>query len=176
MTLFLAFLLAGWTTLFDGKTLAGWTPEMGAKWHVADGTIVADAGEYGWLRGNQAYANFELKLEFRTAANGNSGIFLRSAKEGNPHETGYEVQIFDTHPKFPTGGIVNHVPPSAKVPIKPNQWMSYDIVAKGDHFVVKLDGTKTLDWHDGKSASGYIGLQYNKDKKIEFRNIKIRAL
>ena len=176
MTIFLAFMLAAWTTLFDGTTLNGWTPERAAKWHVADGAIVVDAGEYGWLRSNQSYTDFELKVDFRTTADGNSGIFLRSAKEGNPHETGYELQIFDTHPKFPTGGIVNHVPPSTKVMIKPNQWMSYDIVVKGDHFLVRLDGKKVLDWHDSKSASGYVGLQYNKDKKIEFRNIKIKAI
>jgi len=46
-----------------------------------------------------------MKCDFRTAADGNSGIFLRSAKEGNPHETGYELQIFDQHPQFPTGGL-----------------------------------------------------------------------
>jgi hypothetical protein len=174
MTLLLAF--AGWINLFDGKTLNGWAPEMAAKWHVADGAIVAGDGDYGWLRSDRSFSNFELKCEFRTTADGNSGIFLRSAKEGNPHETGYEVQIFDTHPKFPTGGIVNHVAPSAKMPIKPNQWMIYEIVAKGDHFIVKLDKKTVLDWHDNKSASGHIGLQYNKGKKIEFRNIKIRPI
>jgi len=59
MTLHVALLLAGWINLFDGKTLNGWTPEMAAKWHVADGAIVADAGDYGWLRSNRAFTNFE---------------------------------------------------------------------------------------------------------------------
>ena len=176
MSLHLAFFLAAWINLFDGKTLTGWTPEMGAKWHVADGAIVADAGDYGWLRSDRQFGNFELKVDFRTTADGNSGIFLRSAKEGNPHETGYELQIFDQHPKFPTGGFLGHIAPSKKVTIKPNEWMTYDVVAKGDRFVIKLDGQTVLDTRNSKSASGYVGLQYNKGKKIEFRNIKIKPL
>ena len=33
-----------------------------------------------------------------------------------------------------------------------------------------------LDGRDPKSKAGHIGLQYNKDKKIEFRNIKLKPL
>jgi hypothetical protein len=42
--------------------------------------------------------------------------------------------------------------------------------------VVKLDGTTLVDARDGKSKSGYIGFQYNKGKKIEFRNVRIRPV
>ena len=66
----------GWLTLFDGETLFGWTVEGGAKWRVANGTIVADAGEYGWLRTNTQFGDYVLKLEFQTAADGNSGVFF----------------------------------------------------------------------------------------------------
>ncbi len=166
---------SGWILLFDGATLFGWTSEGKAQWKVADGALVADSGDSGWLRSNSPFADFILKCDYRTGAEGNSGIFLRSAKEGAPHETGYELQIFNQHPKFPTGSLVNHI--RAK-PVKPaaDQWHSYEIEAMGDHFVVKLDGKKILDGHDGKSKSGYIGLQYNKDKKVEFRNIKLKPL
>ena len=30
----------GWVSLFDGKTLKGWTPSPGGKWEVKDGVIV----------------------------------------------------------------------------------------------------------------------------------------
>lgn len=165
----------GWILLFDGESLFGWTPERAAKWHVADGAIIADAGDSGWLRSNSPFANYVLKCDFRTTADGNSGLFLRSAKEGNPHETGYELQIFDTHPKFPTGSLVNHTAAKGGK-IKPGQWQSYEITADGDRFIVKLDGKQVLDARDSKSKMGYIGLQYNKDKKIEFRNVKLKPL
>lgn len=61
-----------------------------AKWHVADGVIVTDAGDYGWLRSNRSFTNFEL-------------------------------QIFDQHPQYPTGGFVGHIAPSQKVSITPNE-------------------------------------------------------
>jgi hypothetical protein len=54
--------------------------------------------------------------------------------------------------------------------------MTYDVVANGDHFVIKLDGQTVLDTRNNKSASGYIGLQYNQGKKVEFCNIRIRPL
>src|SRR6266545_1667135 len=112
----------GWILLFDGATLFGWTPEGKAQWRVGiGGEMVADAGEAGWLRSNAAFADFVLKVEFRTGATGNSGIFLRSARTGAPHETGYELQIWNQHPKFPTGSLVNHIA-AKKVMPEANQW------------------------------------------------------
>jgi hypothetical protein len=165
----------GWILLFDGESLFGWTQEMAAKWRVADGAIIADAGDYGWVRTNSVFADYVLRCDFKTTADGNSGLFLRSSKEGKPHETGYELQIFDTHPKFPTGSLVMHVPATGGK-IKPNQWQTFEVTVQGDRFIVKLDGKQVLDARDPKSKIGHIGLQYNKDKKIEFRNIKLKPL
>ena len=165
----------GWLLLFDGTTLFGWTAEGGTEWRVENGSILGDAGESGWLRSNTAFANFVLKCDFRTGADGNSGIFLRSAMEGRPHETGYELQIWDKNDKFPTGSLVNHLKAKPAV-ANDGRWHTYEVEADGDRFVVKLDGRKILDGRDSKSRIGHIGLQYNKDKKIEFRNIKLRPL
>ncbi len=165
----------GWILLFDGESLFGWTPHGGAKWSVAGGAIVADAGESGWLRHNSYFGDYVLRCEFRTAADGNSGIFLRSAIEGAPHLTGYELQIWDQHPKFPTGSLVNYI---AGLPakIKADAWNTYEIRLEGDHFVVTLNGAKVLDARDGRSRAGHVGLQFNKDKKIEFRSVKLQPL
>jgi len=165
----------GWLLLFDGTSLFGWTPELEAKWRTVDGELIADAGGNGWLRSNSAFANYIFKCDFKTGATGNSGVFLRSAKEGQPHVTGYELQIFNQHPKFPTGSLVNHIA-ATKVQPAPDQWHSYEVSVSGDHFIVKLDGRQILDGHDAKSKSGYIGLQYNKDNRIAFRNMKIKPL
>jgi hypothetical protein len=165
----------GWILLFDGETLFGWTKEGGAQWRVAEGALVADAGDPGWLRANSVFADYMLTCEFRATADSNSGIFLRSAKQGAPHETGYELQIWDKHEKYPTGGLVNHIA-AKKARLKPNQWNNYEVEVQGDHFVVKLNGRKILDGRDKESKIGHIGLQYNKDNKIEFRNIKLKPL
>ncbi len=166
----------GWLTLFDGETLFGWTVEGGAKWRVANGTIVADAGEYGWLRTNTQFGDYVLKLEFQTAADGNSGVFLRSAKGKDPHVTGYELQIYDGHEKFPTGSILNAARTEKKVRIHPEKWQSYEVFHLGKRCLVKLDGKKVLDLTDGKSMTGFIGLQFNPKKPVAFRNIKVKPL
>ncbi len=166
----------GFVSLFDGRSLNGWTAEMGSKWQVKDGVITPDTAVYGWLRSAESYQDFQLKLEFRTTHEGNSGVFLRSAKDGLPHETGYELQIYDLHPKgFATGSLVN-VAKAAPFETKNGKWHLFDVTCQGDHFVIKIDGTTLLDTHDSHSRAGYIGLQVNKDKPIDFRNIRIRKL
>ncbi|MGH9630352.1 MAG: 3-keto-disaccharide hydrolase, partial [Bryobacteraceae bacterium] len=165
----------GWILLFDGQSLFGWTPEGQAKWKVAGGSIAPEGGGSGWLRSNTPFADFILKIDFRTAADGNSGVFLRSAEEGQPHQTGYELQIFDQHPEFPTGSLVHYVA-TKKGSIKPNQWQTFEVHARGSHFTVKLDGKTVLDVDDKSHSAGHIGLQYNQGKAIEFRNIKLKPL
>ncbi len=165
----------GWVSLFDGETLYGWTPEGKAEWRVEGGTLISDAGEYGWLRSDMPFADYELRLEYRQAADGNSGVFLRSAREGQPHVTGYELQMFDTHPQFPTGSLVNHLKAQAVSPA-PGEWHRYEITNQGDRFIIKLDGKQIADGRDSKSAAGHIGLQHNTGKKIEFRNVALRPL
>src|ERR1700677_956887 len=83
----------GWKLLFDGKSLDGWqpyvtfTPPATGDWVVADGAIVCPGTSSGWLATNDTFTNFELKLQFRGSEKTNSGVFLRSEKEGAPHKT-----------------------------------------------------------------------------------------
>jgi hypothetical protein len=166
----------GWVLLFDGDSLFGWTSEGKGQWHVADGTIVGDAGGDGWLRQNSAFGDYILRIDFRTEkADTNSGIFLRSALTGEPHVTGYELQIWDNNPKFPTGSLVNFASTKAGH-VKAGEWQTYEIEAMGDHFVVRLDGKQVLDAHEGHSLAGHLGLQHKENNRIEFRNIKLKPL
>jgi hypothetical protein len=174
---------AGWRLLFDGATLNGWEPhqasakEPAATWGVADGAIFCTGDRRGWLGSADTYTDFNLKVDFRAGAKINSGVFLRSQKEGGiPAETGYELQIWDFRPTFKTGSLVNSLE-AEPAKILADQWNSYDITADGDHFIVVLNGKKILDGRDSKHSSGVVGLQYNTGGgKIEFRNIQIRPI
>ena len=61
---------AGWTSLFDGKSLAGWrafkseTPPPG--WEVKDGVLV-HSGTGGDLMTVGEYGSFELELDYKIA-------------------------------------------------------------------------------------------------------------
>ena len=170
----------GWMLLFDGKSLNGWqalptsAPANNGDWKVENGAIVCPGTSPGWLGTTAAsYSDYVLRLEFRGGEKVNSGVFLRSQKEGQPHITGYELQIWDYQPAgFNTGSLVNSLKASP-TKVLPDQWNSYEITAKGDHFLVVLNGKTLLDASDSKHASGMVGFQCQRDNHIEFRNIKI---
>lgn len=171
-----------WLTLFDGKSLNGWearatfAPPATGDWKVDGGALVCGGEKPGWISTNQSFRDFRLQLEFRGAATVNSGVFLRSQKAGEPHVTGYELQIWDMQPAgYLTGSLVGSVK-AEPTKIKADDWNRFDVTAKGDHFVVLLNGQKVLDAHDSKHAEGVIGLQCQVKQNIAFRNIRIQPL
>ncbi len=165
----------GWILLWDGETMFGWEALGKADWKIGNGILSANSGENGWLATNTSFANYVLKVDYRTGADGNSGVFLRSSREGDPARTGYELQICDTHKDYTTGSLVFYAKAS-KVKTQPNQWHTIEVQVQGDHFVVQLDGKSLLDVREASHSVGVIGLQFNKDKPIEFRNIKLQPL
>ena len=166
---------AGWILLFDGHSLAGWTAVNGARFHVSHGAIVGDGPVDGALRSDAEFADYVLKLQFRAGATCNSGVFIRSAGPKAATETGYEVQIWNTHPQYPTGSLVNHARATGKGFI-PDRWNQFEITVQGDHWRVKLNGRQVLDTHQAGPRTGHIGLQYHPGNKIEFRDIKLKPL
>ena len=172
----------GWKLLFDGKSLEGWearatsaAPATG-DWRVEDGAISCPGTTAGWLATGETFSSFVLKLQFRGAEKVNSGVFLRSEKTGQPHITGYELQIWDYQPAgYNTGSLVGSLK-AAPVKVIPDDWNNYDITASGDHFVIVLNGKTLLDNRDSKHASGVIGFQCQKGNSIQFRSIRLQAL
>jgi hypothetical protein len=164
-----------WTTLFDGKSLDGWTKNGDANWQLTDNAVMADGGT-GFLLTAKTYADFDLTLEFFVSPDANSGVFLRCAK---PAEIGaatcYEVNIFDQRPDpaYRTGAIVDVAKPSVTLETG-NKWNNYEISAHGKHLVVKLNGQTTVDVEDDKFAAGPIALQYGAGH-VMFRNVRIRT-
>lgn len=73
-------------SLFDGKTLKGWTvmPADAAKaWSVHDGMIVGvgGRGRSYLVYDKREIADFELKLSYRFPGKGNSGVSIRARKD-----------------------------------------------------------------------------------------------
>ena len=53
----------GWTTLFDGKSLDGFSKVGDANWRIEDGMIVADKGN-GFLVTKSDYKDYQIRAEF----------------------------------------------------------------------------------------------------------------
>jgi hypothetical protein len=166
----------GWVLLWDGRTFFGWEFHGDANWTARDGVMRAGGPAAGWLGATAMFGDFHLKLEFRTAADGNSGVFLRSARSGQPHRTGYELQIYDAQPQgFNTGSLVFYAK-AEPAKLIADEWNQYDILVEGSRFLITLNGKVIFDGHNPTHAAGVIGLQYNSNKPIEFRSIKIKPL
>lgn len=187
---------AGWQSLFDGKTLSGWTSLGEARWSVVDGALVAnpsaqsrpapakvtpDTPISGFLRSTGAFTDFELKAEFWADKNTNSGLFIRCGTPARPESLGtcYEINVSDDHLVTPTGGIVG-VHSTLPYRVKSvGKWSLFEVTADGNHLIVKVNGETTVDARDDKFSSGAIGLQAggpNGPGVIKYRNIRVRPL
>jgi len=165
-----------WTPLLGSPELSAWRVLGDANWRLEDGVVQADAGR-GFLVSQDAYADFELRIEFWASADANSGVCLRCSDPANvTPETAYEVNIFDQRPDqtYRTGGIVDVAAP-AEVIVTADQWNRYEIRAQGGRLRVQLNGALLVDAEDERLARGPIALQYGAGT-IRFRNAEIRPL
>ena len=204
---------AGWVLLFDGKTTSGWhgynRQEMLTGWIVEDGALVG-LGKGGDIGGDIVtdglYDNFDLKLDWKIAEGGNSGIFyhvVEDEKYSAPYQTGPEYQLIDDI-GFPgdledwqqAGADYAMHPANEHKELKPvGEWNSARIIFDHGHVEHWLNGKKIVEfaaWTDEwkqkvadgkwKDYPGY-GLAetgniglQDHGSHVYFKNIKIRPL
>jgi len=202
----------GWALLFDGKTKSGWrnykSDKISDRWKVANGELYLDktvtAGN-GDIVTDKEYKNYELTIDWKISACGNSGIIFNVVEDAayeNTYNTGPEMQVLDNtcHPdakiiKHRAGDLYDLIS-SSKETVKPaGEWNQARIVSKNAKMEFWLNGTKaveftmhTPEWDQmvakskfntmpafGKALQGHIALQDHGDA-VWFRNIKIREL
>ena len=206
---------AGFVALFNGRDLTGWyglpqidpaklaamsaderaqkraadAVEFTKHWSVENGELVND-GNGPFATTDRDYGDIELRLEYRTVAKADSGIYLR----GTP-----QVQIWDTTEaggKWKqgadkgSGGLWNNSPGApGKDPLmladKPfGEWNSLRIVQVGERTRVWLNGKLAVDgarmenFWDRKAPlpkAGPIQLQTH-GGEIRWRNMFLREL
>jgi hypothetical protein len=190
----------GFTPLFDGKSLDGWTPQdpaLAKAFRVEDGTIVCN-GQFTHLFysgpvNDHTFKNFELRAEFKMGKSSNSGIFFATENPGPKKkvEKGYECQIcgesFTRDPKK-TGSLydIEDVKESAA---KEDEWSTYVIRVEGKHIVLQVTGKTTIDYteptppnrkkgREGRVlSSGTFALQaHDPGSTCAFRNIRVKVL
>ena len=192
----------GFASLFDAKTLNGWTlfeKQAGGRGYVVEnGMLVCPADGGGNLLTTREYANFVLRFEFRMEPGGNNGVGIRAPLAGDIAYTGMEIQVLDhDHEKYrarlkPTQyhGSIYDVIPARTGALKPaGEWNREEITANGRRITVKLNDIVIVDAdldsvtdpavlkrHPGLArASGRIGF-LGHGTRVEFRDIRIREL
>lgn len=164
----------GWELLFDGQSTKGWhkyggTP-VGAAWKVADGNLYLDTTskkdwqiqDGGDIISDNSYDNFHLKLEWKIAKDGNSGVIFYihedTAKYQWPWMTGPEMQVLDNngHPdakiaKHRAGDLYDLISCS-KETVKPaGEWNLAEIKCENGKLDFYLNGenvVSTTMWDD----------------------------
>jgi cytochrome c len=202
---------AGWKLLFDGKSTKGWhnygKKTVGSGWKIVDDALMLDVavGDGGDIVTDKEYENFELHLEWKISACGNSGIIYNVTENENfdyPWLTGPEMQVVDNacHPdavieKHRAADLFDLIA-SNPVAVRPaGEWNRVRIIIKEGSLEHWINGRKvvatqmfTAEWEKliadskfrdmdsfGKSEKGKIALQDHGDR-VWFRNIKIREL
>jgi len=190
---------AGFVSLFDGKTLKGWTlvGGHGPGYVVKDGILVCPKEGGGNLLTEKEYANFAFRFEFRVEPGGNNGVGIRTPLEGDAAYMGMEIQILDDDaPQYKDlrpgqyhGSIYDVVPAKRGAVKKAGEWNEEEILADGRHIKVTVNGQVIVDAnlddvkdpavlkkHPGLARpKGHIGF-LGHGALVEFRNIRVKEL
>lgn len=178
--------------LFDGKTLDGWrltNPKAANGWFAKDGILVCDPKQvegqphknYGNLRTDAEFEDFNLTLQVKVEKGGNSGIYLRGV---------CEVQVADTYGKgldsHNMGGLYSRIVPSESAEKPAGEWQDFNITYCDQHVTVVLNGKKIIDnqpvegctggalWSD-ITKPGPLYLQGD-HTGVEYKNIMLRPI
>src|SRR5258708_15532430 len=117
----------GWVTLLDSSKKGDWTEVGKANWEMKDGALAADkldGKDLSYLVSKDSYKDFQIKAEFWTDEEANSGIFIRcDQRDKIDAKICYEVNIFDSRPdpSYGTGPLLD-VPKAHPTPPPPANW------------------------------------------------------
>lgn len=175
--------------LFNGTDLTGWIPYGKELWYVKDSLLVCESGpekKYGYLGTTKYYDDFDLSLEFKQEANGNSGVFIRSIVDDNATVEGWQVEVA---PKGnDTGGIYEsygrgwlvQIPDDKENILKEGEWNKMRIRVKGDNVTTWLNGQEMVNINDEMIGKGHgrIALQIHDGGgiKVLWKNINLKTL
>ena len=176
-------------SLFNGENLDGWRVHGTERWYVEageeGGELVCESGpdaEYGYLVTGETYRDFDLTVEFKQEADGNSGVFLRSSVEGTT-VSGWQAEV--APPGLFTGGVYESYgrgwlvqpDPSLDAALRMGDWNTMRIRADGDRIATWLNGTKMVDFEDEQigAGEGSVALQIHDGGgiKVRWRNLQL---
>ncbi len=203
-----------WVSLFDGSTTNGWhtylRDTVASGWTAVDGELRFDPSVPAEGRGDivtdGSYENFELELEWKISAGGNSGIFIgvhEDSAYSNTYRTGLEMQVLDnidgkdnqieTHLAGTLYDMMGNSEVSQPKPV--GEWNEVKIVKNNGHITFWLNGIQTAhveigsdQWNELLNNSKFKDWEgfgtYSKGKiglqdhgdVVAYRNIRIKEL
>lgn len=174
------------TPLFNGKDLAGWEAEGGARWDVQDGLIVGRQGAdnaAGDLFTQKSYKDFELKVTFKVVWPANTGVWYRYQST----KRAYQADVLEYQSPFALTGSL-YCPGKLFLGVNTDEslvnregWNTLRIRTQGDRHQVFLNAHQVVDVRDDTSDHGRIGFQVHAgdqfgNMQVSIKQIGIREL
>jgi hypothetical protein len=195
----LAAPLPGEVKLFNGKDMTGWKAvlpsggTMADAWSVRDGAIICKGQPIGYIRTEEKYTNYVLRLQWRfdpAKGAGNSGVLLRMIAEDKVWPKSVEAQLqsgaagdfwnIDTFTMTADaartkGRNTKRDPKAGEVERPLGEWNEYEIIVDKGLVVLKVNGVEVNRAVDVAQEAGYICLQ-SEGAEIHFRDIRLVPL
>jgi hypothetical protein len=165
---------------FEGKLKDG---KQVPLWHLEDGILIGSGPASHLFSQRDDYQNFRYRVEAMINDKGNSGQYFRT-EFGPGFPKGYEAQINATHSdKIRTGSLylpkVKEVLVLDDAPHKPNEWFTQEVIAEGNHIIIKVNGKTTVDWKDPENRfkKGHFALQgHDPGTVVKFKKVEVMEL
>lgn len=190
----------GFVSLFDGKTLDGWTEihKAGPPYFVTNGVIACPANAGNDLVTGKAFSDFVLRMDFKLTPGANNGVGIRTPLENaNLTYMGNEIQVLDDgdsqyahlEPGQYCGSVYKVFAAKRGALKKVGDWNHYEITVAGRHFKIVLNGKTIVDGNvndvtDPEILRGHPGMLRDRGhiallghfSYCEFRHIRIKEL
>jgi hypothetical protein len=186
---------AGWQLLFDGTSLDGWrASDTPGTFSVGDGAIVVHGPRshlfYTGPVAGHDFRNFELKLELKTFANANSGVYFHTEwqAKGWP-DKGYEVQVNNSHSDTSRTAGLWGIQDFREVVVPDGRWFTMTIRVEGQRVQTWIDARKVVEYIEASNPprpkgleqrllkSGTFALQgHDPGSEVHVRTIRVRTL
>jgi hypothetical protein len=190
----------GWKPLFNDKDLSGWkfrNPRAKKVWVVCDQVRldpadparlvpVSSGGSAGAVllcgddgRGSdimtvEAFADYQLHIEFTVPKGSNSGVYNRGL---------FEIQVFDSFGKpklgwHDCGALYERAYPRENLAKPPGEWQSFDITLKGKKLSLNWNGATVFQDQDVRygeaDREAFERLNQENTHKPEALRVKLR--
>jgi hypothetical protein len=181
-----------WVSLFDGKSLEGWTAlELGGKkgtshWVVKDGMIEGSGQQSMLFSPKGHYKNFRYRAELKINDGGNSGMYIRTPKEAT-FTKGYEIQVNSSHrDPIKTGSVYTYVHVYKQL-VPPDTFFTQEVEAIDKNYRGKMvtqirvtvNGELLYEFldHDRSWTEGHFAFQqHDPGSRVTIRKVEVMEL
>lgn len=182
-------------SLFDGKSLKGWTVQKGeeAYWRVEDGAIIGGSlknkvPHNTFVSTDKRYGDFELTLQVKVEGERpNAGIQVRSERKKDHHEMiGYQADVGPgwwgkLYDESRRNKVMGEWVSKEAANASKDGWNDYKIRCEGKRIRIWINEILTCDFTEKDDAiplTGLIALQAHSGAPFEasYRKIEIKEL